>query len=182
MATVSAAPPFMDGLDLGGYYRPITLGTYSFNAYVAGGTVPDTTITSAYTVGLTRVRLALAVTVPSDSTWTTAGNYAITPSGGAAAVTVSSAAVGHDGSYIDLTTTSHTASGAYSVAWTGLTGITDGSDAYTSTALATGARISISNGATGNVVVGNVVAGGSINYRESDGNVVEGNAAFQVVT
>jgi hypothetical protein len=32
------------------------------------------------------------------------------------------------------------------------------------------------------VVVGNVVAGGSINYRASDGNVVEGNAAFLVVT
>jgi hypothetical protein len=155
----------------------------SMSAYVAAGaSVPDTTITSAQSVGLTRVRLWLAVTVPSDSTWTTAGNFTITPSGGAAAVTVSSAAVGHDGSYIDLTTTAHTASGAYSVAWAGLTGITAGSDAYTPVALATGARISISNGATGNVVVGNVVAGGSINYRASDGNVVEGNAAFLVVT
>lgn len=155
----------------------------SMSAYVAAGaSVPDTTITSAVSVGLTRVRLWLAVTVPSDSTWTTTGNYVITPSGGAAAVTVSSAAVGHDGSYIDLTTTSHTASGAYSVAWAGLTGVTAGSDAYVPTALPTGRRISISNGATGNVVVGNVVAGGSINYRESDGNVVDGNAAFLVVT
>lgn len=147
-----------------------------------GGTVPDTTISQAQSVGLTRVRLTLAVTVPSDSTWTTAGNFTITESGGAAAVTVSSAAVGHDGSYIDLTTTSHTASGAYSVAWTGLTGITNGSDAYTATALATGARIRIANGATGNVVVGNVVVGGSINYRASDGNVVDGNFGFEIVT
>lgn len=161
----------------------MTLAEASMSEYVqSGSSVPETTITSAQSVGLTRVRLTLAVTVPSDSTWTTIGNYTITPIGGAAAVTVSSAAVGHDGSYIDLATTSHTASGAYTVAWAGLTGITAGNDDYVPVALATGAKISISNGATGNVVVGNVVAGGSINYRASDGNVVEGNAAFLVVT
>lgn len=180
MAVVDAYAPV--DFDFVRFIRP-TYAPAPMSEYTApGATVPDTTITSAQSVGLTRVRLFLAVTVPSDSTWTTAGNYIITESGGAAAVTVSSAAVGHDGSYIDLTTTSHTASGAYSVAWSGLTGIADGSDAYTPTALATGARISIANGATGNVVVGNVVAGGSINYRASDGNVVEGNAAFLVVT
>jgi hypothetical protein len=161
----------------------MTRASASMSEYVAtGGTVPDTTITSAQSVGLTRVRLYLAVTVPSDSTWTTAGNYTVTESGGAAAVTVSSAAVGHDGSYIDLTTTSHTASGAYNVAWTGLTGITAGNDDYTPVALVTGAKISISNGATGNVVVGNVLVGGSITYRESDGNAVEGNIGHLIVT
>lgn len=155
----------------------------SMSEYVqAGSTVPDTTITSAQSVGLTRIRLTLAVTVPSDSTWTTAGNFTITESGGAAAVTVSSAAVGHDGSYIDLTTTSHTASGAYTAAWSRLTGIANGSDAYTPTATPTGRRINIANGATNNVVVGNVVSGGTITHRASDGNVVDSNVGFEVVT
>lgn len=180
MAAVDAYAPYVFDWTrfIRGAYEPAAMTPYT----APGGSVPDTTITSAVSVGLTKVRLWLAVTVPSDSTWTTAGSYTITPSGGAAAVTVSSASVGHDGSYIDLTTTAHTASGAYTVAWTGLTGVTAGSDAYTPVALATGAKISISNGATGNVVVGNIVAGGSISFRESDGNVVEGNAALLVVT
>jgi hypothetical protein len=180
MATINAYAPY--DFDFARFIRPFRAPA-SMSEYVqTGSSVPDTTIISAQSVGLTRVRLTLAVTVPSDSTWTTAGNYTITPSGGAAAVTVSSAAVGHDGSYIDLTTTSHTASGAYSVAWTGLTGVTAGSDAYTPVALATGARINIANGATGNVVVGNMVAGGSITFRASDGNVVDGNIGHLIVT
>ncbi len=180
MATVAAYAP----TDFDYVVAPrFVLAPASMSEYAqSGSSVPDTTIASAQSVGLTRVRLTLAVTVPSDSTWTTATNYTITESGGAAAVTVSSAAVGHDGSYIDLTTTSHTASGAYTVAWTGLTGVTAGSDAYTPVALATGARINIANGATGNVVVGNMVAGGSITFRASDGNVVDGNIGHLIVT
>jgi len=160
----------------------MTLAEASMSEYVAaGGTVPDTTITSAQSVGLTRVRLTLAVTVPSDSTWTTAGNYTITPSGGAAAVTVSSAAVGHDGSYIDLTTTSHTASGAYSVAWTGLTGVTAGSDAYTPVALSAGRKIRLGGSVGHGTIVGNVLTNGTIEYTAGTATVT-GNDAFSLVS
>ena len=154
----------------------------SMSAYVAAGaSVPDTTITSAQSVGLTRVRLWLAVTVPSDSTWTTPGNYTITPSGGAAAVTVSAAAVGHDGSYIDLTTTAHTASGAYSVAWTGLTGVTAGSDAYVPTALPAGRKIRLGALTANTTVIGCVLPGGVIEYTAGTANVT-GNDAFSLVS
>lgn len=160
----------------------MTLAGVAMREYSAGASVPNTTIGQCFSVGLTRIRIPLAVAVPSDSTWTTTGNYTITASGGAAAVTVFSAAVGHDGSYIDLTTSSHTASGAYNVAWTGLTGITAGNDDYVPVALTTGVRIRIANGATGNVVVGNSVLGGSISYRASDGNTVSGNVGPLIVT
>lgn len=179
MAAVNAYAPYVFDWTrfIRGAYEPASMTPYT----APGGTVPDTTITSAYTVGLTRVRLALAVTVPSDSTWTTAGNYAITPSGGAAAVTVSSAAVGHDGSYIDLTTTSHTASGAYSVAWTGLTGITDGSDAYTASALPAGRAITLGASVTNWTVVGNSLNGGTISFTEGTATA-SGNDAHLIVT
>jgi hypothetical protein len=154
----------------------------SMSAYESSGsTVPNTTITSAESVGLTRVRLPLAVAVPSDSTWTTAGNYTITESGGAAAVTVSSAAVGHDGSYIDLTTTAHTASGSYSVAWTGLTGVTAGSDAYTPTALPAGRKIRLGANVGHGTIVGNVLTGGTIEYTAGTATVT-GNDAFSLVS
>ena len=160
----------------------MTLAAASMSEYVpAGASVPDTTITSAQSVGLTRVRLWLAVTVPSDSTWTTAGSYTITPSGGAAAVTVSSAAVGHDGSYIDLTTTSHTASGSYSVAWTGLTGVTASSDAYVPTALPAGRKIRLGASTTNTTVIGCVLPGGVIEYTAGTANVT-GNDAFSLVS
>lgn len=179
MAVITAyAPVDYDFTLLGrAAYAPSSLSSY----VAPGASVPDTTITSAYTVGLTRVRLALAVTVPSDSTWTTAGNFAITPSGGAAAVTVSSAAVGHDGSYIDLTTTSHTASGAYSVAWTGLTGITDGSDAYTASALPAGRAITLGASVTNWTVVGNSLNGGTISFTAGTATA-SGNDAHLIVT
>jgi len=154
----------------------------SMSAYVAAGvSVPDTTITSAQTVGLTRVRLTLAVTVPSDSTWTTAGNYTITPSGGAAAVTVSSAAVGHDGSYIDLTTTAHTEGGAYNVAWTGLTGVTAGSSNYRPGTLPAGRKIRLGVSVGHGTIVGNVLTDGTIEYTTGTATVT-GNDAFSLVS
>jgi len=179
MAAVNAYAPYVFEFTrfIRGMYEPAAMTPYT----APGGSVPDTTITSAVSVGLTRVRLWLAVTVPSDSTWTTAGSYTITPSGGAAAVTVSSAAVGHDGSYIDLTTTAHTASGAYTVAWTGLTGVTAGSDAYTPTALPAGRAITIGSSTSAGLVVGNVLPGGVISY--TAGTVTAtGNTAFLVVS
>lgn len=179
MAAVAMASPFTFTFE--GNTR-IFSNVASMSAYVpAGASVPDTTITSAQSVGLTRVRLTLAVTVPSDSTWTTAGSYTITPSGGAAAVTVSSASVGHDGSYIDLTTTSHTASGSYSVAWTGLTGVTASSDAYVPTALPAGRKIRLGASTTNTTVIGCVLPGGVIEYTAGTANVT-GNDAFSLVS
>lgn len=179
MAAVAMTSPYTFTFD--GDTRIFT-DVSSMSAYVpAGASVPDTTITSAQSVGLTRVRLWLAVTVPSDSTWTTAGSYTINPSGGAAAVTVSSAAVGHDGSYIDLTTTSHTANGAYTAAWTGLTGVTAGSDAYVPTALPAGRKIRLGASTTNTTVIGCVLPGGVIEYTAGTANVT-GNDAFSLVS
>lgn len=179
MAVITAYAPV--DFDFVRFIRPI-YAPASIGPYVpSGSTVPDTTISQAQSVGLARVRLFLAVTVPSDSTWTTAGNFTITESGGAAAVTVSSAAVGHDGSYIDLTTTAHTASGAYSVAWTGLTGVTAGSDAYTPTALPAGRKIRLASSVGHGTIVGNVLTGGTIEYTAGTATVI-GNDAFSLVS
>lgn len=91
----------------------------------------STTITGVTVLSPTSIKLALAALKTSDATWTTAGNYTITGSGGAAAVTVSAAAVTDAGMSITLTTSEHTDGGAYSVAWSGLTNVTSGSSAYT---------------------------------------------------
>jgi hypothetical protein len=90
-----------------------------------------TTITGVTVLSPTSIRLNLAALKANDATWTTAGNFTITPSGGAPAVTVSSAAVTGAGMSITLTTTEHLDGGAYTVAWSGLTNITSGSSAYT---------------------------------------------------
>ena len=94
---------------------------------------------------------------------------------------MSSAAVGHDGSYIDLTTTSHTASGSYSVAWTGLTGVTASSDAYVPTALPAGRKIRLGASTTNTTVIGCVLPGGVIEYTAGTANVT-GNDAFSLVS
>lgn len=179
MAVITSYAPYDYDFNPSGraVYAPASLSSY----VAPGGTVPDTTITAATPIGLTRVRLPLAVAVPSDSTWTTAGNYVITESGGAAAVTVSSAAVGHDGSYVDLATTSHTASGSYSVAWSGLTGIANGSDAYTPTALPAGRAITLGSGVSGWTIVGNSLPGGTISYTAGTATVT-GNDAYSIVS
>lgn len=102
-------------------------GAWTIGAYE----VPATTTVSSVTVlGPTSLRLNLADTVTSDSTWTTAGNYTVTPSGGAAAVTVSAAVVS-TATTITLTTSEHTNGGSYEIAWAGLTNITDGDLPYT---------------------------------------------------
>lgn len=109
-----------------GVARPAS-GAWTIGAYE----VPVTTTVASITVlGPTSLRLNLAGTVSSDSTWTTAGNYTITPSGGAAAVTVSSAAIS-TATTITLTTSEHTNGGAYNLAWAGLTNITNGNLSYT---------------------------------------------------
>ena len=109
-----------------GVARPAS-GAWTIGAYE----VPVTTTVASITVlGPTSLRLNLAGTVSSDSTWTTAGNYTITPSGGAAAVTVSSAAIS-TATTITLTTSEHTNGGAYNLAWAGLTNITNGNSNYT---------------------------------------------------
>lgn len=85
----------------------------------------------------TSIRLDLDASVVSDSTWADTGNYTITPSGGAAAVTVLTAtASGNPGTYITLATTEHTNGGSYLVAQSGLTHINPGSDGYTATGTA----------------------------------------------
>lgn len=137
------------------------------------------TVDSAFSVGLTRVRLLMQAGGPHDATWTTTGNFSVAGTG---SPTISSATVGPRGEWIDLVVSSMTAGQSYTATWSGLTGVTAGNDSFTAAALPVGKRITVAGGATGNVVVGNVVAGGSINYRASDGNAVEGNAAFLVVT
>jgi hypothetical protein len=93
--------------------------------------VLSTTITGVTVLSPTSIRLNIAALKANDATWTTAGNFTLTPSGGAPAVTVSSAAVTGAGMSITLTTTEHLQGGAYSVAWSGLLNITSGSSAYT---------------------------------------------------
>lgn len=88
------------------------------------------TVTGITVLGPTSIRLDLSDVVSSDATWEDAGNYTITPSGGAAAVTVTGAAISSS-TTITLTTTEHTNGGDYNLAWAGLTNITSGNDDYT---------------------------------------------------
>lgn len=79
----------------------------------------------------TSIRLNLDASVDSDATWADPANYTITPSGGAAAVTVLSAvASGDPGTYITLTTSEHTDGATYTVAWAGVTSVVSGADVY----------------------------------------------------
>lgn len=93
--------------------------------------VVNTTVSSVTALSSTSIKLTLAALKANDATWTTIGNFTITASGGAAAVTVSAAAVTDSGMSITLTTSEHTGGGSYSVAWSGLTNITSGSSSYT---------------------------------------------------
>lgn len=94
--------------------------------------VATTTVTSITVLGSTSIQLNLAASMASDSSWATAGNFVVTGSGGAAAVTVSGAAAsGNPGTSITLTLTEHTNGGSYDVAWSGLTNITSGNSGYT---------------------------------------------------
>lgn len=102
------------------------VGAWTIGAYEVPAT---TTVSSVDVLSPTSLRLNLASAVTSDSTWTTAGNYTITPSGGAAAVTVSAAAIS-TATTITLTTSEHTDGGDYNVAWSGLTNVTSGNDDY----------------------------------------------------
>jgi len=96
-------------------------------------TIASTTVGSVTVVSSTSIRLNLVGSVTSDATWTTAGNYTITASGGAVAVSVSSAAITDAGLSITLTTSEHTNGGSYNIAWAGLTNITNDNDPYTGT-------------------------------------------------
>lgn len=93
----------------------------------------STTVDSITVVSSTSIKLNLLALVTSDATWEDAGNFTITESGGAVAVTVASAAITDAGMSITLTTSEHTNNGAYDVAWAGLTNVADGNDAYTGT-------------------------------------------------
>lgn len=90
-----------------------------------------TTVASITVVDEDTIKLVLAGVVASDGTWTDAGNYTITPPGGAPAITVSVAAITDAGASITLTTNEHKNGGAYNVAWAGITNIADGSAGYT---------------------------------------------------
>lgn len=96
-------------------------------------TIASTTVGSITVVSSTSIKLNLVDSVTSDATWTDAGNYTITASGGAAAVTVASAAITDAGLSITLTTSETTNGGAYNVAWAGVTNVVDGDDDYTGT-------------------------------------------------
>lgn len=91
----------------------------------------DASISAATALTATTIELTIDDLVANDSTWTDAGNYTVTPSGGAYPVEVVSAVVGDDDESIILTTAEHTDGGAYTVAWAGLANIVDGSQAYT---------------------------------------------------
>lgn len=108
-----------------GLTRP-AVGAWTIGAYEVPAT---TTVSSVDVLSPTSLRLNLVGTVSSDSTWTTAGNYTITPSGGAAAVTVSAAVIS-TATTITLTTSEHTDGGSYNLAWSGLTNITSGNANY----------------------------------------------------
>ena len=177
MAAVSAAPPFLDGLNLGGYKRSIVAGTYSFGAYAAAGG-SNVTISDTFGIGLTRVRLLLDAPAGADSTWTTTGNYTLTGTG---SPTVSSVKVAPDNTWIDLVVATMTAGQSYTVAWSGLTGITNGSDGLTAAALANGG-ISAASGCANNTFTGNVLpSGATLDFYDSLGNVASGNVALAVV-
>ena len=90
-----------------------------------------TTAVSAVTaVSGTSVKLDMSSVVASDSSWTTTGNYTITPPGGAPAITISAAVI-TDTDTITLTTNEHLQAGSYTLAWAGLLNITNGSSGYT---------------------------------------------------
>lgn len=93
-------------------------------------TTLSTTVSAVTAVSSTSVTLDLASVVTSDGSWTTAGNYTITPPGGAPSITVSAAVI-TDSDTITLTTNEHLQGGSYTLAWSGLTNITNGSSGYT---------------------------------------------------
>lgn len=96
-------------------------------------TLASTTVGSITVVSATSIKLNLVDSVVSDATWTDAGNFTITPPGGAVAVTVASAAITDAGMSITLTTSEHTNGALYNVAWAGVTSVADGNDDYTGT-------------------------------------------------
>lgn len=93
--------------------------------------VESTTVTGVTVLSSTSIRLDLAAPMSTDSTWTDAGNFAITPTGGAVAVVVLAATGTTDpSSAITLITTEHTDGGTYNVEWSGVTHVDDGDDFY----------------------------------------------------
>lgn len=99
--------------------------------------IVTTTVTGITVLSDTSIRLDLATSVNSDATWADTANYTITPSGGAAAVTITSAtASGNPGNSITLVTSEHTDGATYNVEWSGLSNITDGDDDYVATGTA----------------------------------------------
>lgn len=154
-------------------YPSVSLTEYE----ASGGS--NVTISDTLGIGLTRVRLLLDAPAGADSTWTTTGNYTLTGTG---SPTVSSVKVAPDNTYIDLIVATMTAGQSYTVAWTGLTGITAGSDTLTAAALVNGG-ISAASGCANNTFTGNVLpAGAVIDFYDSLGNVASGNVALAVVT
>lgn len=126
--TIAAVPT-----DYRGVSRPQSIA-YDIGAFELISTAEVTGVT---VLSDTSIRLDLDTSVASDATWADTANYTITPSGGAAAVTVITAtASGDPGTYITLATSEHTDGGVYTVAWAGLTNITDGSDGYVGTGTA----------------------------------------------
>lgn len=91
----------------------------------------STTVSTVTMPSSTSVKLTLAALVTNNSSWTTVGNFTITPPGGAPAISISSAAVTDAGMSITLTTSEHLQGGSYNVAWAGLLNVTDGNMGYT---------------------------------------------------
>ena len=156
VGSLSRSPEVL--LDILGVSRsdPTDAGAYQMTF---GTTVSTVTMPSS-----TTVRLTLMTLVANDATWTTTGNFTITPPGGASAVSISAAAVTDAGMSITLTVSEHLQGGAYNVAWAGLTNVTNGNMAYagvgvapTLTSLAISTRrqclINFSEGMTNNAAL-----------------------------
>lgn len=174
MAVIALTAPVLFTFDVAVrlFTDPASMSEYQ----ASGGS--NVTISDTLGIGLTRVRLLLDAPAGSDSTWTTTGNYTLTGTG---SPTVSSVKVAPDNSWIDLVVTAMTAAASYTVAWTGLTGITAGSDTFTAAALANGG-ISAGASCARNTFTGNVLpAGSTIDFYDSLGNQAAGNVALAVV-
>ena len=174
MAVIALAEPVLFTFDVA--VRLFTDPASGSEYQAPGGS--NVTISDTLGVGLTRIRLLLDAPAGADATWTTTTNYTLTGTG---SPTVSSVKVAPDNTYIDLITTAQTAAALYTIAWTGLTGITAGSDTFTAAALVNGG-ISAAAGCARNTFTGNVLpAGAAIDYYDSLGNQAAGNVTLAVV-
>ena len=96
--------------------------------------VSSTTVTSVTPVDIDTLTVNLLASIATDASASNAANFTVTPTTGAAVSVASAANNANPMSYITLQTSVHTNGATYNLAWTGVTGLTNGNTNYVAVA------------------------------------------------